>query len=209
MFHWFLINTNLYLNPIEKSMRKSFLFVIVSCFVFFSANSQITQENWMVGGNASFISQKSGAAVSTPQNSTHFTLSPTIGYFILDKMVTGLKVSIESARNAATNISSSTGQTNYSIGPFIRYYLLPTDKQANIFVEGNYQFGIHTASNNGSSLPNTNFNNYSVSAGSAIFFNTSVALEISLGYNATKYQGISGINSSIGAGVGFQIHLKR
>jgi hypothetical protein len=212
MFHWFLINSNLYLNTIDKSMRKSFLFILVWCFVFFSANGQITKGNWMVGGNASFISEKDGSNLSGSNKSSLFTFAPSVGYFLLDKMATGLKISIGSTKmyfsgNNISNGSYTTSQSNYIFGPFLRYYFLPTEKQANIFLEGTYQYGLHAGSGGS---PNRNQSNYMVSAGSAIYFNSSVAIEFTLGYCETKYSGPENqYSNSIGAGIGFQIHIQR
>lgn len=111
---------------------------------------------------------------------------------------------------------ASGGYSNttwFDIGSFLRYYFLPTDNQINLFSEVNYNYGIentHPGKGNRSS--------YSFNAGPVVYFNSSVGIEFTIGYNSSK--SISyGLNSSkddytvkmnsFQVGLGLQIHLEK
>lgn len=184
-------------------MKRILLLFIVITLILFKANGQITRGNWLVGGNMSFTASQFKSDISPRQKNSLLVISPTVGYFLADKLATGLKVSFNSAnQNDGTN---SLKQQNFNFGPFLRYYFLSTENRANLFVDGIYQYGI----TNASSSSNLKLNTYSFSGGSSIFFNSNVAVEFSLGYSTTTYSNYNGVNSNIIAGIGLQFHLQR
>jgi hypothetical protein len=183
-------------------MKQFLLTTFTVLFISLFANSQITQGNWLVGGNASFTSTEYNSSASTKQKFTTLLISPAIGYFIADKFAAGLKLSFNSVDQITF---SNLKQQYFSVGPYCRYYFLPTEKQANLFVEGNYQYAINISP----SVPNQSSSIYSFSSGAAVFFNSSVAIEFTIGYSAISFHGYSGVNSSLIAGIGFQFHLHK
>lgn len=163
----------------------------------FTANSQVTKGNWLVGGNASFASSKSTGPLGSGKQ-VRFILSPNIGYFIADKLVAGINFSLDRFNYSLNeNINHST---SYLFGPFARYYFLPADKQVNVFAGGSYQHSIQSSGG-------TNTNLYSFFAGPVIFFNSSVGLEFTVNYSSLTYSGSTTNTFQIGAG--FQIHLEK
>ena len=74
----------------------------------------------------------------------------------------------------------------------------------NPFLQTSYSFN-EGKSDSGGSNKSTG---YTIKGGSAIFFNSSVALELSLNYDSSKYNSNSKSNNFT-AGIGFQIHLEK
>lgn len=168
-------------------------------------NAQITKGNWMVGGTgnlSSYESKTSNNGTDVINKGIGINVSPNIGYFFTNKFVAGTNVSIGYTK--PKNYDSSFG---YGIGPFARYYVLKEDKRVNFLIQANYTFG---ASKSGDNKSKTN--GYGFKAGPAIFFNSSVALEITLDYNSSKLIPDGSENSSYNnfqIGLGFQIHLEK
>jgi len=187
-------------------MKKSIEFVIILLFFSLASKSQITKRNWMTGGGASFRSSKYEGGLSSTEIVTQ--LSGDVGYFVIDKLSIGLKPEYE--RNEVKENTNHQIINTYRLGPFVRYYLLPNEKYVNMFSEISYQYGI-TNTNQISST--TKSNKLSGLLGCAVFFNSSVALEFTLGYSSYRYSADSFANTgrvkSVIAGIGFQFHLEK
>ena len=186
-------------------MKTKHIILVVTFFSFLCSNAQITKGNWMVGGSGNFSSyenknQENGTEIIRKGIGINF--SPKIGYFFLNKVAGGTSMTI-----SYTKPKESESSIGYGFGPFLRYYVLNEDKQVNFFGEASYTFG-ETKSGD---FKNTS-NGYGFKAGSAIFFNSSVALEIALEYSSSSYKSqSSGSNSfnNLQIGLGFQIHLEK
>jgi len=179
-------------------MKKSILLVLVTFLFFNKSHGQITSDNWMVGGSGEFHKQREDLQGSDIRGLV-VSASPGIGYFIIDKLGAGIKVDF--IYNRITVSGNASNSTVLSIGPFVRYYFLPTENRINIFSEAAYQYGID--------FHNHFENNFSFAAGPVFFFNSSVGLEL-----AAKYSTLNNTASSISAKtifvtVGFQIHLEK
>lgn len=162
----------------------------------------------MVGGSGMFTSEDSETTFDTggkgSSNISYLEIFPTVGYFVADKFAVGLTPSFLVVNPYGRNNSS----TAYGIGPFVRYYFLKPESRINIFSQVSYsyehwigKFGNYTKGNK------TIFK-----AGSAIYFNSSVALELSLAYGLenTAYSSHAESSTKIfNAGIGFQIHLEK
>ena len=100
-------------------------------------------------------------------------------------------------------------QNSFGAGPFIRYYFLPEDKRINLFSEASFFY--RTLKNKSVSPPNNKSisYDYSILGGMVVFFNSSVGIEFTLGYNNDKQKGIDFKNEDLRFGIGFQIHLER
>jgi hypothetical protein len=184
---------------IMKTIQIIFLLLIFSITV----NSQITKGNWMVGGSGNLSSYKAESYSISTDNKSVLTgksvyLSPTIGYFVIDKLALGLSPSYGYFETV------NTSGNNYNIGAFARYYLLNQDKSINIFTQASYSQTI------GNDFVKGHY--YIIKAGPSFFFNDNVAFECTLDYitDNTKFpSGNSGRGSSLNLGLGLQIHLKK
>ena len=168
---------------------------------FFTAKSQITKDNWLVGGTACFTSLKSSSAASAQVKQTNVQISPVVGYFLKDKFAVGLSPSLT---YGSTTIANSS--TLISIGPLVRYYFLKPENIFNLFTEGNYAYG--TITGKGQGAPQK-LNTFSFSGGPVLYFNSSVGLEFNISYSTTKVVGFSGNNNQIRFGIGFQFYLEK
>lgn len=204
---------------------KSILTIITFLFLSYSANSQITKGNWLVGGSANFSSangQSISGSGSQKYTNTDISISPNLGYFFIDKFAFGLKPGFTNNKNEGGDLINggvvvgSGGHSNitwFDIGPFMRYYFLPVENRVNVFTEINYKYG--TANNHPGK---GNRYSYSFYAGPVVYFNSSVGIEFTIGYNSSKST-LKGLNSSnddytsknnmFQIGIGFQIHLEK
>lgn len=182
-------------------MKKEIHLFLAALFFFNIAISQITKKNWMIGGSGLISTQSQKITGSTIKGSD-INLSPNLGYFILDKLAIGARLGYKYNRTEFNNIV--TKNTRYSFGPFFRYYYLKPEKVVNLFTEGAYQYSKVSATNTLGGADNT----FRLSAGPAIFFNSSVGLEVTLNYEY-YINSVSEQNSKrIFLGIGFQIHVE-
>lgn len=195
-------------------MKKMVLSLLLLAFSL-SSMAQLDKNNWLVGGSGNFYLSKRDYTSYTPtglngySNELHLTLYPNVGYFIFDRFAFGLRPYFSWGKGKSTD-SNGSGATSdskrYGIGPFARYYFLAKEKQFNILSDISYQYGEWNLGGKG------RLNNFSISAGPVIYFNSSVGIEFLLGYNSNSEE-LAGYskNSSKGfnVGIGFQIHLTK
>lgn len=183
---------------------KLFFFIVFAFTI--TANAQITKGNWMVGGDASFFTNKSESennGNNYSSETSYIMISPNIGYFVADKLVGGIGLQFSFVDPGKTFNSQS-----YSFGPYVRYYFLKPENLINVFSQVDYTFGF---GKNGLDQKDDS-NGYGLKAGTVIFFNSSVGLEFSLNYRNSKVKYDDGDNGSTKqflVGVGLQIHLEK
>ncbi|MBS1639190.1 MAG: outer membrane beta-barrel protein [Bacteroidetes bacterium] len=184
--------------------------LIKTCLIFlafqsiYTAKSQITKGNWMVGGNAGFITEhETSQSLNLDNKTLIIQASPDIGYFFADKFAAGLKMNINSSRTTYTvNGSPSTNRASaYGISPFARYYFLPAkNERVNLFAETDYQYShSFTTSDSQSGIL--------ISAGPVIYFNSSVGIEFTLNYQYMSEAKLKPATNAFFVGVGLQVHL--
>ena len=175
------------------------IFTIILFFTSLSY-SQITKNNWLVGGSGNFKTTKTeklSDGTKPYDDRTIFSISPNIGYFFYDKLAGGISLSY-------TYDNIFEDYQYFGVGPFVRYYFRKSDKMINPFLQTSYGFS-KGKSDSGGSNESTG---YTIKGGSAIFFNSSVALELSLNYDSSKFN--SDVKSNnFTVGIGFQIHLEK
>lgn len=172
-----------------KTLTLFFFFVLATVLTI---NAQITKGNWMVGGSGYFnsveIKDESGNEIN---KSFAVGLYPSIGHFFIDKLATGLISQFNYG-----NTKNGTSNTDFAIGPFVRYYFLKSNEQINILADASY---VHYSSNG---------RIYALKAGPVLYFNSSVGLELTLGFSSTKFSGEFQSNN-FRIAIGFQIHLEK
>ena len=184
-------------------MKTIKLFFIATILFTLSANAQITKGNWMVGGTGNFESNnietniKSSNTTST-QTGKGLFLQPNVGYFLANKFAVGL------SPNLSISFSNDDKTiTSYAVGGFARYYLLKAEKLINIVTQIEYSY---SPPQRNSSVENLGFK-----AGPALFFNESVALELTLNYKITNFDSEFRTSEAktIKKGLGLQVQLKK
>lgn len=179
---------------------KNIIIAACSCLIFsLAATGQITKKNWLMGGAINFTSTSTNYLSVGSGTSTNLHFAPNIGYFFANKFAAGLGVRIE--YNKYTLGSSTSSATDYSLGPFLRYYFLPTENKLNLFAMGSYGYTITKPGNQ-------NANTFSFFAGPVYYLTNSVGLEFSIGYSTTSNSQTL-YNHSVLLGIGFQIHLEK
>lgn len=187
---------------------KTFFITILFSFVLLSGQAQITKNNWLVGGAANFTSTNQKNNYSADNlGATSFSLLPNIGYFIADKFALGISPGIAFNKTKGNNIESHV--TTYKIGPFARYYFLESENNVNLFIHGGFNYGISRFKNSGSSLTKAKNISYIIAGGPVVYFNTSVGLEFTAGWNYLKTINEKSSSNSLLLGIGLQIHLEK
>jgi hypothetical protein len=185
-----------------------FLLVSIISFQFLSSQGQITKHNWLVGGGANFSNSRQKIADNTDHMSlTALSVLPNVGYFMVDKFAVGFGASVTLIQSKANSIKSNV--TSYKVGPFARYYFLDTEQTANLFLQGNFNYGITRFNNTGNPMANSKNFSYSIIGGPVVYFNNSVGLEFTVGWNYDKAIDDNYHVNSIVMGIGFQIHLEK
>lgn len=162
-------------------MKSILTILLLLLCISFTAKCQLDKGIWLVGGTGNFLSSKNtytSPTYSSVSDRIDVKISPNLGYFIADKFGVGLRTSFSKYKeqvNGAGGLTSNV--SSFEFGPFARYYFLQSDKRYNILADMCYQYGIYY-----SKPTKGNINTFSASAGTVVFFNSSVGLEFLLGY---------------------------
>jgi opacity protein-like surface antigen len=151
-------------------MKKRFLtmLAIVSFFAV-GAFAQIQKGNAMVGGSAGF---------QNGDDATQVSLSPKVGYFVIDKLAIGASLDVEFAK------AGDDKSTSFGLSPFARYYL--TDGTP-LKVFGEAGFGIARIKISG--FDDTfKSNQIGLGIGASYFLNDNVAVDAIFGYNSFQLE---------------------
>ncbi|TAF44843.1 MAG: hypothetical protein EAZ51_07805 [Sphingobacteriales bacterium] len=174
---------------------KKIILIIIAITTTNSLYAQLDKKTWLFGGSGSFGSTFSTVNYTTnvlngdyggkSGNSREFNLnlSPSIGYFLLDKFAIGIKPNIlwrdsKVDYNSYTQFGSGYNR-DLLIGPFVRYYFLKKEKSFNLLLESSYQLGVNKVGN----YSTGKINNFSILTGTSLYFNPTVGLEFLIGYN--------------------------
>ncbi len=159
--------------------------------------AQLKQGSYMGGAN---ISSSWGSITSNPFDKSKFILgiTPSVGYFIADKMVLGVSTPIQIIRPVGIN----TGVFGFS--PFFRAYF-GDYKYVKFFMVGKAGYNDLSKLVMGSQLPTENGTAY-FGGGATFFFSKELAVEGILKYEGT-YSENSNPASSIGGEIGIQYYF--
>jgi hypothetical protein len=192
---------------------KFYITISLICLFTNNANGQLTEGIWLLGGTGSFYSIKntySSDIINQTSDVSNLSVAPSAGYFISDKFALGLLSTYSKSKGQV--LSAGGGYTNENrldFGPFARYYFLNMENQYNLLTDINYQYGLYWFTPR-----KGNRHTFSASVGTVLFFNSSVGLELLLGYYSLKESiddEINTINKMNGLQmtIGFKFHLER
>lgn len=153
-------------------------------------SAQTKKDDWMTGGSL---------RVNTAKNSSQFEFSPSVGYFLIDDLAIGARLSVQSEKLGNNLVN------DFGFGPYARYFF--GSKKVMPFFEGNFELSNRKYQTGAVSTKEQAFSVFG-GGGVSIFLNESVALEGILGYKNTRMKnqdGYGGLNLR----VGFQIYLSR
>lgn len=195
---------------------KSFILLLFSFLLTSLSFGQLDKGTFLLGGTGSYYNYSgkyNSANNNTTSKATDIKINTSVGYFLIDKFVLGLRPSFSFMKAKLDGTSSTfASATQFTVGPFSRYYFLDKDKQFNILLDAAYLFGTNSypIANTGKGV----INELSISAGLEAFFNTTVGIEFLVGYKS-KYEDIKGIagysdkKNGVNVSIGLQIHLSK
>lgn len=164
----------------------AFVFILASI----GAYAQTDKGSFMVGGSLRW--QRSHSDVNLPAfgfegtTTGSFNINPTVGYFVMNRLMLGLQPSYSHTWVFHQPMSKIT---SFSIGPVVRYYI-PFGKFA-AFPEASYSYlkskqqGFDTVSGRVVDV-NKNGSTYHVAAGVTYFVSPSIGIEGIIGYTDNK-----------------------
>ena len=194
---------------------KYHIIFLVCLLLSLNSIGQLEKRNWLIGGSGNLFSFNEKYTYPTFSGTSKYTdieLSASIGYFLFDKFSIGLRPYFSNFKGSSSG-GGSTNNLKLAVGPFARYYFLKDDRQFNLLGDVSCQFGTNQELNG--EHPKGKFNSFSVMTGIEAFFNSSVGLEILVGY---KQQVASYDNSpsayidnrkGFQTSIGFQFHLQK
>lgn len=197
---------------------KKILFLALSAICYQVSTAQIKKSNWLLGGNVNFSSSKTDGGPGIVEiRETNFNFQPNIGYFFSDKLAGGLRLSYmnDRVKSNSSTINNTLKFQNFSGGPFLRYYFLPTANKINFLLDGSYLFGTSKGDFTGNSgtfpgdvgSADQQTGRYSFSAGPVIFLKPTVGLEFLVSYSGMRNFDTKSNSNTLQFGFGFQIHL--
>ena len=202
-------------------MKIATLLLFTTFFLCKHSYCQLEKGTWLINGTGNFSSSNynfKNTPLNTSQKSTslNIKLTPSVAFFVIDKLAVGVKPSISFEKAEGGDLYDSNGNiiasggsskiTRFDVGPFIRYYFLEKEKTVNVFTESGYQYGINKGF--GFAVQRDIF---FINIGTEIFFTSSVGLEFTLGYLSKKEKNgtlSTQTQNTIQAGIGFNFHLQ-
>lgn len=190
-----------------KLMKKNAFFTILILFFGLHSYTQVTKGYWLVGGNINYSSTNFKNYYSSQSQEINIKANTNVGYFILTQFSLGLKTRIGYFSTTQTGFGKST-QYDFNLGPFVRYYFLKNEHRCNFLAETFYQYGFNLYNNDAAiSSVNSQKSTLGIQTGAEIYFNTSIAVELLIGYDKENYVDNKGSNSAVRFGIGLQAHL--
>lgn len=161
-------------------MRYISSFLILSVF-FSNVQAQLSKGTWLLGGTANLSATRdsySSTISTSAMDALNIRVLPGIGYFLADKFSVGFRLGYTKFKAEGVGPSGLSSNVNrLDFGPFTRYYFLNTDKPFNVLADVGYQYGSYWFRPSRGSR-----HTFSASTGMVTFFNSSVALEMLVGY---------------------------
>ena len=202
-------------NIIKANKVKRLLLIFLLGLTAKNSNAQLTKGNWLVGGSGSLYSYKEdyqAPTYSVQYNYLNVDISASVGYFAMDKIAFGIRPTFSWNKGKGVSFTGnqsggSTDNKRYEIGPFGRYYFLNIDRQFNIVSDVCYQYGVVDLNE----PKNGRSNKFTIMTGPVVYFNSSVGLEILLGYSSRNefYGDNKDYRKGFLTSVGLQIHLEK
>lgn len=187
-------------------MKKSTLLALV-LGITMTSFAQINRGQFLIGGLINFQSTKNEYSNDPNYKLNTISISPNIGYFIIDKIAAGVRIDIRSYKSNSGVLEAR--ETTTGIEPFLRYYFLPGSKKVNAFIDGSY---VHDKTKTRYYSSSDYFfemsRGYHFSAGPSIFLTNQIALEFTVGYEHIKSNDSGNAKvSTFSSGFGLQVHL--
>ncbi|MCG8699238.1 MAG: outer membrane beta-barrel protein [Bacteroidales bacterium] len=126
-------------------MKKKYLIILIATVLTSGLQcsfGQTSQGNFLIGGESGLSMGWGKSTIKNdddPDNSvsgTYFSLAPKAGYFILDGLAVGVKMTLATSNRSWDNYDSKSN--DFDFGPFVNYYF----GQGNIIPFAGVDFGM-------------------------------------------------------------------
>jgi outer membrane protein len=197
-------------------MKKFTLFYLF-CAIAIGSSAQLVKGTKMIGGGLTYSSTTEPYYINEDITTTSFEIMPGFGYFISDGFAVGLNVGYSSGKQKYINVETKSSE--FSVGPFARYYKQTSNENFAIYGQFSFLFGSGKQDNGNTDVKSSSMD-ISVSPGLAYFFNQHWAVELGfrgIGYytsdpnkdadnnETTNFE--VGLNSLMPASLGFRYHF--
>jgi len=182
---------------------KTSLISIVLLLLSLQSKEQTNKNNWLVGGTGSMSIQKNTISNIVQGKKTEILIDSRIGYFA----ATNLAIGITPMWNHIY-LNKENKFNSYLLGPFVRGYLLSSDKHYNVFLGAGAGYLI-SLGNSRSTSDNYTWRQYSVEAGYVHFLNKNIGIEVKTSYDTRNVKNMDGYSSSLDLKAGFQLYLRK
>jgi hypothetical protein len=197
-------------------MKTIVAFILLIGFVIAEADAQTEKGSFMIGGSGYVQRSKQHVGNGPPVGNnplTSFGISPTVGYFPVKNLMTGIITSETLSVFHQTGFKSSSN--SFSIGPIIRYYFPFAGKFA-VFPEASAVYNRSTGKSSGQiqGVPSdekykTEYFNYRAGVGLAWFVASNVGIEAIFVYRQNNPKAYNSFTSYTGVTLGIQFYLPR
>ncbi len=178
------------------------ILLVIAIAFFYPAGAQIKKGQFLVGGDATYRSEKIGH--SSGDKLKQFGFNVNAGYFVINKLALGLRTGLATSSFKIESQNVYNRSTSLTLAPFARYYFLPVNAKWNVFADAAYINGTRTSKHNQLlDKQRFSFSGYDVKAGPVYFINKNVAVELSVGIqdrNNTQ-------DPVFASAIGLQVHL--
>lgn len=187
-------------------MKEIILFALAIC-IFHVSSAQISKGNWLLGGNLAYMHVKPKENAVGINSSSEVDAAVNAGYFIVNKLVAGVRLNTNYSKFKFFNSDSSTHslvQQSVGFGPLLRYYVLSPEKKVNVFGDAGFLYSLDF---NKARRPYGNSWTSSLGAGAIVFLNQMLGVEGLLSFNRHVYVGSNSHVNSLQFKVGLQAYL--
>ncbi|MBC8754781.1 porin family protein [Kordia sp. YSTF-M3] len=194
-------------------MKKLLLFVAIA-FLSYTVNAQTEKGKWVISGSTSIsyattnlTLEFDGEEISDDTKGSIFSLTPSVGYFVINNLAVGLDLSFASANNDNGTTDVTTSSFSSILGG--TYYFEAGDKFKPFVGLG---AGLISTSSGDDDSLKSNGLALRGKGGLAYFVNQSLSIDFSVLYLNTNQKNkensdLVSKNSSIAVGLGFSLFL--
>jgi hypothetical protein len=176
---------------------KKLSLIMMALIATITLSAQPEKGNIFLGGNLNLGFGSSNTKVDGDKTdgpkTFNFNVQPSVGYFLSDKVVAGLRLgystSVEKVTDNSDNVYKDLNNS-FGVGAFARYYIMPVEKMG-FFFEAAVMTGFGSSAvkvnDDKTDGPKTFNLNAGISPGIAVYVSNRVALEAQygfLGYNS-------------------------
>lgn len=182
----------------SKQIMRTTILIVLFILGVTTTNAQLERGKYLFGLSGSY-------ATNYKTSYSYIELSPKAGYFLVNRLALGTSLYFYH-HDYGSSVLKSTG---YGVGPFARYYLLPSAK-FNLFVQPTFLYSktieLHPGTGIYSGKRSYYQSRYSVALAPVYFINQYIALEAIAEFEK-KPKDPENIYSRFTIRLGIQVHL--